>query len=73
MPRPDWILSAGITCESMVKHYVIDKPNDAICNYWSLACEGDKAHIIIMQHVTKEHIDLFIEHLLNSKYTIIKL
>ncbi|NLU26695.1 MAG: histidine decarboxylase [Hungateiclostridium thermocellum] len=49
---------------------VIDKPNDAICNYWSLACEGDKAHIIIMQHVTKEHIDLFIEHLLNSKYTI---
>jgi len=45
---------------------VIDKPNDAICNYWSLACE-DKAHIIIMQHVTKEHIDLF---LLNSKYTI---
>lgn len=46
---------------------VIDRPNDTICNYWSLACEGDKAHIIIMQHVSKEHIDLFIEHLLDSQ------
>lgn len=39
---------------------VIQKPNDEICNYWSLACEGNKAHIIIMQHVTKKHIDEFI-------------
>jgi len=23
---------------------VIDKPNDAICNYWSLACEGGIKH-----------------------------
>lgn len=46
---------------------VIDKPDDDVCNYWSLASEGDKAHIIIMQHVTKGHIDQFIQHLLDSR------
>jgi len=46
---------------------VIAKPNDKICDYWSLACEGNKAHIIIMQHVTKKHIDQFIFHLVSQK------
>lgn len=46
---------------------VINKPDDDICDYWSLASEGDKAHIIIMQHVTKKHIDQFIEHLQDTR------
>lgn len=49
---------------------VIAKPSDDVCNHWSLACEGDKAHIIIMQHVTKAHIDQFIEHLLYSRHIV---
>jgi histidine decarboxylase len=46
---------------------VIKKPSEKICKFWSLACEGDKAHIIIMQHVKRDTIDKFIEDLKNEQ------
>lgn len=39
---------------------VFPKPADTITKKWQLASEGDISHVIVMQHVTKEKLDLFI-------------
>lgn len=37
-----------------------NKPSDRIIDAWQLSCSGDIAHIIVMQHVTKNMIDRFV-------------
>lgn len=45
---------------------VLDRPSDSLVNKWQLAVQGDIAHVIIMQHITKKQIDLFIEDYLKD-------
>lgn len=41
-----------------------DKPSDAIVQKYQLATENNKAHIVVMQHITQEGIDAFCDDLL---------
>lgn len=45
---------------------VFPKPDDKIIHKWQLASEGDISHIVVMQHVTKEKLDAFIEDYKNA-------
>lgn len=45
---------------------VIPRPNEDICKQWQLASEGNISHLVIMPHVTKQKIDLFISDLVAS-------
>lgn len=41
---------------------VFENPNDeAFIQKWQLACEGLQAHAVIMQNITKEKLDIFVE------------
>ncbi|MGK7876928.1 MAG: histidine decarboxylase [Xenococcaceae cyanobacterium] len=40
------------------------KPDPKICYKWQLATQGNLAHVVVMQHVTKPKIDRFIRDLL---------
>lgn len=42
---------------------VIKRPPQKLVKRWQLAVQGDRAHIIVMPHVTKERIDAFIKDL----------
>ncbi len=42
---------------------VIPKPSEEIIYKWQLATEGNISHLVIMPHVTKEKLDLFIKDL----------
>lgn len=42
---------------------VIKRPSEKIAKKWQLAVEKDIAHLLIMPHVSKRQIDLFIEDL----------
>lgn len=44
---------------------VFQKPQDDIVHKRSLACDGNLAHAVIMQHVTKDMIDLFVQNIAN--------
>ncbi len=39
------------------------KPSEEIIQEWQLAKNGDFAHVVTMQHATKEKLDLFVESL----------
>ena len=49
------------------------RPSNDICATYNLAlgyddhCGGELAHIVVMQHVTKDKIDRFIQDLKNSR------
>lgn len=45
---------------------IFHKPSDFIVDKYQLACEQERAHIVVMQHVTKKLIDQFINDLINS-------
>lgn len=40
---------------------VFKKPSEELIHKWQLATQGDMSHIVVMQHVTKEKLDAFIE------------
>jgi histidine decarboxylase len=40
---------------------IFPKPSKGLIDKWQLATEGDISHIIVMPHVTKEKLDLFIK------------
>lgn len=40
-----------------------DKPSLAICKKWQLAIQGNLVHIVVMQHVSIDKIDQFLEDL----------
>ena len=42
---------------------VIKRPSENLVNKWQLAVEKDIAHLLIMPHISKKHIDAFIEDL----------
>lgn len=42
---------------------VFDKPAKEICWKWQLATQDNFAHIVVMQHVSQEKIDLFVQDL----------
>jgi histidine decarboxylase len=42
---------------------VFKKPAERVVKKWQLATQGDYAHIVVMQHVTKSLIDKFVEDL----------
>lgn len=46
---------------------VFSKPQDSIVHKRSLPCHEDLAHAVIMQHVSKDMIDLFVKDLVNQK------
>jgi histidine decarboxylase len=43
---------------------VFDKPDIELCRKWQLATEGNIAHIVVMQHISTQKIDQFIDNLL---------
>jgi histidine decarboxylase len=47
---------------------VFDEPSRDIVNKFWLACDGKwQVHIVVMQHVTKDMIDLFVQDITNQK------
>jgi histidine decarboxylase len=40
---------------------VFPKPSNELISKWQLATQGDISHVVVMPHVTKEKLDLFIE------------
>lgn len=45
------------------------KPSEEISSRWQLAKSGEIAHIVAMQHVTREKIDAFVEDIKNGALT----
>ncbi|XP_057763333.1 serine decarboxylase 1-like [Arachis stenosperma] len=47
---------------------VFEKPlDDEFSRRWSLACKGNIAHVVVMQHVTIEMLDLFVAEFLQKR------
>jgi histidine decarboxylase len=46
---------------------VFDKPGIELCRKWQLATEENFAHVVVMQHISTQKIDLFIQNLLVNK------
>jgi histidine decarboxylase len=46
---------------------IFRKPTDRIIKKYSLACQWDTAHVVVMQHVTKWLIDQFIQDLIKDQ------
>jgi histidine decarboxylase len=42
---------------------VFDRPAAAVCQTWQLACQGDRAHVVVMQNLTRERLDRFLDAL----------
>ena len=42
------------------------RPSEDIINKWQLAKQNDIAHVVVMQHVTKEKIDSFVTDIINQ-------
>jgi histidine decarboxylase len=40
---------------------VFDRPSDAVIQKWQLACYGDIAHVVVMQHHTRALLDQFLD------------
>ena len=40
---------------------VFPRPPASVLEKWQIAVQGDRAHIILMQHVTRAHIDELVE------------
>ncbi len=40
------------------------KPHEVVIDKWQLSCAGDTAHVVVMQHVNKEKIDLIVNDIL---------
>jgi histidine decarboxylase len=45
---------------------VFERPSDDIINKYQLAAEGDIAHVVVMQHITRSRIDGFCRDLRKS-------
>lgn len=49
---------------------VFERPRDEeFARKWSLACEGNIAHVVVMQHVTTEMLDSFVDDFLQKRST----
>ncbi|KAL9650083.1 hypothetical protein ABK040_016405 [Willaertia magna] len=62
----DLLLKEGISCllNKNSNTVVFERPQDEkFIRKWQLACEGNIAHVIIMQNITKEVIEQFVEEL----------
>ncbi|MED6138655.1 hypothetical protein PIB30_076466 [Stylosanthes scabra] len=47
---------------------VFEKPHDdEFVSRWSLACNGNIAHVVVMQHVTIQMLDSFVEEFIKSR------
>ncbi|XP_057423747.1 serine decarboxylase 1-like isoform X1 [Lotus japonicus] len=47
---------------------VFERPlNDDFVQRWSLSCEGNIAHVVVMQHVTIEMLDSFVSELVKKR------
>jgi histidine decarboxylase len=42
---------------------VFDRPSSAFASRWQLACQGTKAHLLVMPHVTEELLETFFDEL----------
>ncbi|XP_027938139.1 serine decarboxylase-like [Vigna unguiculata] len=42
-------------------------PDEDFARKWSLACEGNIAHVVVMQHVTTEMLDSFVDEFLQKR------
>lgn len=47
---------------------IFPKPSYKIIEKWQLACQDNISHLVIVPHVTKEKIDLFIEDLIKNDH-----
>ncbi|XP_057415005.1 serine decarboxylase 1-like [Lotus japonicus] len=47
---------------------VFERPqDDDFVRKWNLSCEGNVAHVVVMQHVTTEMLDSFVSELVNKR------
>lgn len=51
----------------------MDRPSDDVIDKWQLSCYQDIAHVVVMQHVTKEKIDQFVEEVHKENHRKLKL
>ncbi|HYM51498.1 MAG TPA: histidine decarboxylase [Candidatus Limnocylindrales bacterium] len=42
---------------------LFDRPPAQVCQTWQLACQGDRAHVVVMQNLRRERLDQFIQAL----------
>jgi histidine decarboxylase len=42
---------------------VFDRPPAQVCQTWQLACQADRAHVVVMQNLTRARLDRFLEAL----------
>ena len=42
-----------------------DIPSEAVVNKWQLSTRKERAHVVVMQHVKREIIDLFIHDIVS--------
>ena len=61
----DQLISIGHTAclNDFSNTVLIDHPSQDLCDKWQLASQGEKSHIVVMQHVTKKKIDQFVHDL----------
>lgn len=55
-----WVNNNSITV-------VFPKPNPELIKKWSLATNKDISHIVVMPHVSKDTLEIFLEEYINSK------
>ena len=48
---------------------VFDRPATQVCQTWQLACQGDRAHVVVMQNLCRERLDGFLDDLRRSRVT----
>ena len=48
---------------------VFDRPAAEVCRTWQLACQGERAHVVVMQNLDRERLDRFLDELRRSRVT----
>jgi histidine decarboxylase len=48
---------------------VFDRPAPQVCQRWQLACQGERAHVVVMQNLCRERVDAFLDELRGSRVT----
>jgi len=48
---------------------VFDRPAAQVCQTWQLACQGERAHVVVMQNLDRDRLDRFLDELRRSRVT----
>lgn len=60
--------SIGAMLNEFSNTVVFERPlDDDFARMWNLACKGNIAHVVVMQHITVEILDLFIVELVQHR------